>query len=88
MENIILPAFTLWYAAVVMVVMATLYGVYMELTKRERDAIALVQELKEYATSLERANEILTNGIKETIKPPTRESLIEAAFNRRKEDGK
>ena len=85
---IILPAFMLWYSAVAMVVMATLYGVYMELTRQEKEAIQLVQQLREHVAALERANQILTQGIQETIKPPSmpKESPIEAAFNRRKED--
>lgn len=86
--EIILPAFAIWYSAVAMVVMATLYGVYMELTRQEKEAIQLIQQLHEHVAALERANQILVQGIQETIKPSIRESLIEAAFNRRKEDGK
>ena len=86
MDNVVLVAFVLWYSCVAMVVMATLYGVYMELTRQEKEAIQLVQQLREHVAALERANQILTQGIQETIKSPIKESLIEAAFNRRKED--
>lgn len=56
-----------WYAASAMLVMATLYGVYMELTKPERDAIQLVQQLHNHIAGLERANKIYEQGIRDII---------------------
>ena len=74
------------YAASAMIVMATLYGVYMELTQPEKDAYALVLELRNQIAGRDRAIEIYRQGIQDAIKVTPKASAIEVAFNRRKDD--
>jgi len=67
METLQISIVIAWYCASAMLIMAMCYGVYMELTQSEKNAIAQVAQLRDYLNGLKRANEIYAQGIAEII---------------------